>query len=170
VQILNSVTFVYVTQQDRILAAINAGSPQAWSCWLTRRVVLALLQQSADILATTSALAKRVPIESRGDIVAFEHQAAMEETAQKLTRIPADAVQASAAAAELVERVSITHQGENFRIEWRGLRGGGAIGVFRRVGFQRILQILKDEVSKAEWIASPDGPEPRHFKLPGQKH
>lgn len=154
-QVLTSVVFVYAMQQDRILAAVNPGSPQAWSCWLTRRVVLALLQQAAQILAKTSALAQRMPAANQGEIVAFEHEAAMAKTAERMTSVPADVLTASACAAELVDRVSITKQDDNFRVELRGLKGGGAVGMLRRVGLQRILQMLENEVAKAGWVDRP---------------
>jgi hypothetical protein len=152
VQVLASVTFVYAMREDRILAAINAGRPEAWSCWLTRRVVLALIERAADLLANTSALAQRAPPETRGELAAFEHEAAMAKTAERMTPTPAVALNASAAAAELVERLSIGKIGDNFRVEFRGINGGGAAGVLPRAGFQRILQMLRDEVAKAGWL------------------
>ncbi len=152
VHVLTSVTFVYVIQQDRVLAAINPGSSEAWSCWLTRRVVLPMLEQARDILAKTSVLARRTPLEARGQIIAFERHAAMAETARRMNPIAADALNACATSAELVDRLSITNHGDNFRVELRGLRGGGAAGVLRRVGLQRILQMLEDEVAKAGWV------------------
>jgi hypothetical protein len=152
VHVLTSVTFVYVIQQDRILAAINPGDPEAWSCWLTRRVVLAVLEQARDILAKTSALAQRAPLEARGQIIAFERHAAITETAPRMNRVTAEVLNACATSAELVERLSITNHGDSFKVELRGLRGGGAAGLLRRVGLQRILQMLEDEVAKAGWI------------------
>ncbi len=158
--VLKFVTFIYVMQQDRVLAAINPGTPEAWSCWLTRRAVLPLLEQAREFLAKTSALAQRAPTETRGEIVAFERHAAMAETAQRMNRVPTDALNASARSAELVDRLSIANQGEHFRFELRGLRGGGAAGMLRRVGLQRILQMLEDEVAKAGWADSPVKPQP----------
>ncbi len=158
-QELTSVTFVYAMQEDRILAAINAGRPEAWSCWLTRRVVLAVLERVTEILATTSTLAQRAPVELRRELAAFEHDAAMAQTAKRMSPAPADLLSASATAAELVEQLSITNQGDNFRVELRGLRGGGAAGVLRRVGLQRILQMLQDEVAKAGWLATQSKPQ-----------
>ena len=63
---LKTVTFFYVPQEDRIAGAINAGHPDAWSCWLTRRLALAVLERTADYIATTSNLAQRAPAELRG--------------------------------------------------------------------------------------------------------
>src|SRR5438094_1971549 len=109
-QVLTSVSFTYVMQQDRVLAVVNPGTPAAWSCWLTRRVALALLEQAAGLLAKTSPLARRAPPESRQQVVAFEHQAAMTQTAGSVRAVPANSLQASAARAELVERLSITNK------------------------------------------------------------
>ncbi len=169
--VLKFVTFIYAMQQDRILVAINPGTPEAWSCWLTRRTALPLLEQAREILAKTSALAQRAPTENRSEIVAFERHAAMVETAQRMNRIPADALNASARSAELVDRLSIANQGENFRFELRGLGGGGAAGMLRRVGIQRILQMLEDEVAKAGWADSPAKPQPgQAAEKPESKH
>lgn len=158
-QVLTTVTFVYAMREDRVLAAINPGRPEAWSCWLTRRIVLALLDRLGEILANTSTLAQRAPAEVRREVVAFEHDAAMAKTAERMTQTPADALNASASAAELVEQLSIANQGENFRLEFRGATGGGAVGVLRRVGIQRIAQMLQDEVAKAGWLAAPGKPQ-----------
>lgn len=158
-QVLTSVTFVYVMREDRILAAINPGRPEAWSCWLTRRVVLVLLERVAELLANTSALAQRAPVELRGELVSFEHDAAMVKTAKAMSHTPAEVLNASATAAELVDQLSISNQGDNFRVELRGINGGGAAGVLARAGLQRILQMLQDEVAKAGWLATPSKPQ-----------
>jgi hypothetical protein len=159
-QPLTTVTFVYVMQEDRVLAAINAGRPDAWSCWLTRRVVLALLERGAGLLANTSNLARRAPVELRGELVSFEHDAAMAKTAKAMSRTPAEVLSASATAAELVGQLSITNQGDNFRVELRGVKGGGAAGVLARDLLQRILQMLQDEVAKADWLTMAPKPQP----------
>jgi hypothetical protein len=155
VQVLTTVTFVYAMREDRVLAAINPGRPEAWSCWLTRRIVLALLDRLGEVLANTSPLAQRAPAETRKEVVAFEHDAAMAQTAERMTQTPVEALNASATAAELVDQLSIANQGENFRIEFRGASGGGAAGVLRRAGIQRISQMLQNEVAKAGWLAAP---------------
>ena len=54
VRVLKSINFSCVAAEDRILAAINPGVPEAWSCWLTRRLVLALLDRTSEFLASTS--------------------------------------------------------------------------------------------------------------------
>ncbi len=153
-RVLKSVTFVYGKREDRILAAINANSPEAWSCWLTRRLVLVLLEGAAKLVATTSALAQRAPADIRGDLVAFERDAAIAKTASAMSTTPPNVLKTSGATAELVERLTISSQGQHFRMELHGENGVGAAGVVARVELQRILQMLQAEVVKAQWLGT----------------
>ena len=154
-RVLTSITFVYDTREDRILTAINAGHPDAWSCWLTRRLALALPERAAEYLSRTSALAQRAPADLRGEFVAFERDAAIAKTARAMSNTPADVLKSSATVAELVERLTISNQGDRFRLELHGQSGGGAAGAPRRAELQRILQMLQAEVAKAGWLATP---------------
>jgi hypothetical protein len=156
VRVLKTVTFVYGPREDRILAAINAGNPEAWSCWLTRRIVLVLLERAEGLLASTSALAQRAPAEARGELVAFERDAAIANTAKSMSRTPPDVLKTSGPAAELVDRLTISGQGDKFRVELQGGEsGGGAVGMVARAELQRILQMLQAEVAKANWSIKP---------------
>jgi hypothetical protein len=155
VRVLTSVTFVYDTREDRILTAINAGHPEAWSCWLTRRLALALLDRAAEYLSSTSALAQRAPADLRGEFVEFERDAAIAKTARAMSNTPADVLKSSATVAELVERLTISNQGDRFRLELHGQSGGGAAGAPTRAELQRILQMLQAEVAKAGWLGTP---------------
>lgn len=154
-RVLKTVTFVYGPREDRILAAINAGNSEAWSCWLTRRLALVLLERAAGLLASTSALAQRAPAEARGELVAFEREAAIANTAKSMSRTPPDVLKTSGPAAELVDRLTISSQGNNFRVELRGESGAGATGMVARAELQRILQMLQAEVAKANWSIKP---------------
>jgi hypothetical protein len=154
VRVLKSITFVYGTREDRVLAAINSGKPEAWSCWLTRRLALVLLERALNLLASTSALAQRAPADIRGELVAFERDAAIAKTAKAMSNTPADVLKTSGTAAELVQRLTISSQGDNFRVELRGETGGGAAGVVARAELQRILQMLQTEVAKADWFGT----------------
>ena len=157
-RVLKSLSFVYDPREDRILAAVNAGTAEAWSCWLTRRVTLALLAKIHEILADTSSLAQQTPATARGQIMAFERDAALHQTASRMTQIPPNVVADSATMGELIEQLSIGPQGDGFRVELRGLKGGMAAGVLRRVGLQRIAQMLQDEMVKAGWMETPAKP------------
>jgi hypothetical protein len=148
---LKSVNFSYVAEQDRVLAAINPGHPQAWSCWLTRRLVLALLERAAEFLASTSALMQKAPADVRREIVAFEREAAMAMTAKAMSATPVNVLKTSALAAELAVRLTISSQADKFRVEFQGEMGGGAAGLFARAELQRLLQMLQAEVVKADW-------------------
>lgn len=153
--VLKSVNFSYVTGEDRILTAINPGDPDAWSCWLTRRLALALLERTAEFLASTSALLRQAPADVRGELVTFEREAAIAKTASAMSNTPAKVLEASATRAELAERLSITAQANGFRVEFRGEKGDGATGLLARAELQRFLQMLQAEVAKAEWLVAP---------------
>src|SRR3984885_16066448 len=104
---LINITFVYVPREDRIAAAINAGRPDAWSCWLTRRLALALLERGSGYLTTTSELAQQAPADLRGEFAAFEREAAIASTAGAMTKTPSEILKSSANAAEFAERLTI---------------------------------------------------------------
>jgi hypothetical protein len=152
---LTSITFIYQVKEDRVLAAINAGHADAWSCWLTRRLVLALLERAGEFVASTSALAQRAPASFRGEFVAFEREAAIATTAKAMTKTPDDVLKSSATAAELAERVTISNQKDSFRLDLLGESGEGAAGVLTRAEMQRVLQMLQTVVAKAGWLAEP---------------
>ena len=153
-RVLKSITFFYGTREDRVLAAINSGKPEAWSCWLTRRLALVLHERAVNLLASTSALAQRAPADIRGELVAFERDAAIAKTAKAMSHTPADVLKTSRTAAELVQRLTISSQGDNFRVELLGESGGGAAGVVARAELQRILQMLQTEIVKADWLGT----------------
>jgi len=156
---LASITFVYVPREDRIVAAINAGRPEAWSCWLTRRLALAVLDRANEYLASRSDLAQRAPAQFRGDAIAFERDAAIAKTAPAMSVTPPAILQTSASAAELADRLTISQLREGFRLELYGLGGEGAAGTVKRDELQRILQMLQAEVAKAGWAVPPPQPQ-----------
>jgi hypothetical protein len=119
---LKTVTFLYVPQEDRIAGAINAGHPDAWSCWLTRRLALAVLERATDYIASTSNLAQRAPAELRGEAIAFEREAAIAKTAPAMSQTPPEILKFSTAGAELVDRLTISREHDAFRFELRGER------------------------------------------------
>ena len=77
----------------------------------------------------TSSLAQRAPADVRGELVAFEREAAIAKTAKAMSHTPAEVLKSSGTAAELVERMTISSQGDKFQMELRGETGGGAAGV-----------------------------------------
>jgi hypothetical protein len=152
---LKAVNFSYVAEEDRILATINPGDPAAWACWLTRRLVLALLAPAAEFLASTSALIQRAPADVRGELASFEREAAMAATDQAMSVTPAEVLKASARAAELGVRLTIVSQADHFRVELLGDKGGEAAGMLARPELQRVLQMLQAEAAKADWFVAP---------------
>ncbi len=156
---LKSVTFVYEPREDRIAAVVNPARPDAWSCWLTRRVALALLERMPEFLLSTSTLAKRAPADMRGEFTAFEREAAIAKTQQAMSVTPPEILKSSASAAELIDRVSIAPHGNNFRLELYGASGDGAAAGLSRAELQRILQMLQGVAVKAGWLEAPGKPQ-----------
>ena len=156
VRVLKSINFSYVPAEDRILAAINPGGAEAWSCWLTRRLVLALLDRTSEFLASTSPLVQQVPAAVRGELATFEREAAMASTAKSMSTTPADVLKASGSAAELSGGLKISSQADGFRVELQGEKGIGAAGLLTRAELQRLLQMLQAEAANARWFAAPD--------------
>jgi hypothetical protein len=158
VKSLKTITLMYAPREDRILAAINHGTPNGWACWVTRRLAVMLLEHAAALLAKTSVLAQRAPADIRGQMVEFERDAAMAETARAMGSTPPGVYSASNAAAELLERIDIVPKADRFELTLRGLTGSGVTGVVARVELERILQMLKAEVDKAGWLGAPAKP------------
>jgi hypothetical protein len=155
-RVLATVTFVYEPREDRIAAAINAGRPEAWSCWLTRRLALALLEGASGYLTKTSDLAQQAPAEMRGEFAVFEREAAMASTAGAMSKTPPEVLKSSASGAELADRVTISGHGKNgFKFELLGQSGEGAAGVLTRAEMQRVLQMLASIVARAGWVGAP---------------
>jgi len=152
---LQSITLSYDAKEDRILAATNLGRPDSWSCWLTRRLVLALLDQAPVYVSQTSALTQKTPVDYRSDLIAFEREASLAQTAGAMSRTDDQVVRQGAQSAELAERVTLHNLGVGFRVELHGVAGGSAIGDMDRAQFQRVLQMLSDEAVKAGWMVPP---------------
>jgi hypothetical protein len=155
VRLLKSINFAYMAEEDRVLAAINPGDAEAWSCWLTRRLVLALLERATEFLTSTSALIRQAPADVRGEFVTFEREAAIVMTATAMSKTPADVLKMSATAAELAEQLTISSRAGHFRVELRGGSGGGAAGLLTRAELQRFLQMLQTEVARGGWLDIP---------------
>jgi hypothetical protein len=149
---LRTVAFTYDGNEDRILAGINLGEADAWSCWLTRRLVLALLEQAPRFVERTLSSAPQTPTEFKPDLIAFERDVALATTASSMRPTDDAHMKGSAAAAQLAERLTLSVQGDKFRLELMGNRGGTAAGAVKRTELQRILQMLHEQVARASWL------------------
>src|SRR5271155_1173092 len=158
-RMLKNLTFVYVPREDRVLAAINAGQNDAWSCWLTRRLALAVLDRATEYVARTSDMVQRAPADLRGEFVAFERDAAIAKTAGAMSVTPPAVLQSTARAAQLAERLTIAQQADRFRLELCEQSGAGAACMLKRDELQRFLQMLQAEVAKAGWPTAPANPQ-----------
>jgi len=101
--------------KDRVLAVVNPGHPPTWSCWLTRRLVLLLLDNGMENFSpSTSTLGPaRRPRKARRD--GRSHSSAkrrLPNTAPAMSVTPHEVLKMTVAAAELVHQVTLTQQGE----------------------------------------------------------
>ena len=79
-----------------------------------------MLQRGTEYLVSTSDLAQRAPAEFRGEAVVFEREAAIVKTAPAMSSTPPAVLNASTDTAELAERLTISREGDAFRLELRG--------------------------------------------------
>ena len=115
---------------------------------------MAWLAKSGEFLTSTSALVQRAAREHRGDLAAFEREAAIAQTAPAMSATPSDVIKPPTVNAELMETVSWSQKGEHYQIEIRGNGGGGAKSVLTRAELQRITQMLQEAVGKAAWTTA----------------
>ena len=162
-------------EETRIaLLSVPSLAPRGQSGGAGQLVVLADLAPGAGAarpvpqeLEKTSPLAKQAPSAIRSDLVAFEKEAAIASTASFMTQTPPDIMRVNAEAAELAVKVTLTGQGDVYRLELQGERGGGAGGNLQRMELQRILQMVEEEAGKGQWLngvvaasATVDAPAP----------
>jgi hypothetical protein len=84
---------------------------------IARLFSYALLKRAPKFVAGTSPLVRRGPGELRGELVAFERDAALATTAKAMKATPGEVLKSSATTAELAERLTISAQGDGFRVE-----------------------------------------------------
>ncbi|MFO1162426.1 MAG: hypothetical protein U1E60_26565 [Reyranellaceae bacterium] len=151
---INAIALAYDAAQDRILAVVNPGGLTSWSYWLTRRLVVQVLGRLPEALEKTSRVAQQAPVEYRGELAAFEREAAIASTAPAMTKTDNGVLKMNATTAELAVTVSLEDHRGSFRFVLIGERGGQAVGAMSRPDLQRIIHMLEREVAKADWIAN----------------
>lgn len=151
---IKTITFVYEPREDRILAAINAGRPDAWACWLTRRMVLPLLERGSSFVAGASQLVKRTPNNIRGEMISFERDAAIATTEKAMSPTPPTVVKDNRGGAVLLQCITIKQQGEKFLLQLCQEIDVDAEATLTSSELQRILLMLEMEAGKANWMSS----------------
>jgi hypothetical protein len=138
--------------------------------WFTRRLSLAVLAGWEKFLTNTSPLAQRTASSHRRALADFEREAALAATAKSVSQTPPEAVNATSNAAELAERLTITNEGEHFRLELAGDRGGTAQAVIQRAELQRMLHMREEEITKAGWVDPAAAPSAPGQERPPARH
>jgi hypothetical protein len=131
---------------------VNPGALDSCSFWLTRRVVLQVVERLTPRLDASSPAAQRAPGEYRTEVVALERQAALASTASAMSQTPEEILRPHVGAAELAIAINFSDHADRVRVELHGQRGGQAGGLLDRAQLQRMLQMFFDEARKAQWI------------------
>src|SRR6516165_10311062 len=150
---LKTITFLYVPQEDRIAGAINAGHPDAWSCWLTRRGWPLPCSSVRRITSYVESGATRASGAARRSDRIRARGRYRQDCAGDVADAAGD-FKSSTAGAELADRLTIARVQDAFRLELRGHSGNGAAGAVKREELQRILQMLHSVVAQAGWLAA----------------
>src|SRR4051794_28255599 len=98
---INALALAYDGVQDRVLAVVNPGGLDTWSCWLTRRIALEMLVKMPPALAASSSRAQQAAGEYRAEVAALEKEAALAETAPAVSPTAPPTLQQQAPLAEL---------------------------------------------------------------------
>jgi hypothetical protein len=139
----------YDDLQDRVLVRVNAGTDDACSFWLTRRLALKVVEQGMQFLRKSSVAAKRTPSAHRDELLDMEHQFALAATVKNISKTPQGAL--NKVAAELATNFVIERGTRHFRLTLRGENEAEAVGVCSPQETQRIIHMLEQAVKKAGW-------------------
>jgi hypothetical protein len=150
-QPLSSITLRYDGNEDRILVAINAGSPDGRGYWLTRRLALSFIEAANPYLERLSPIVSKTPAELRGELAAMEREVALASTQGALARAPAAALESASRIAELAFELDVSVEPRGFRLRFRGRKGGESSIGYSRAELQRIVHMLEQEAAKAGW-------------------
>ncbi|MGB6503790.1 MAG: hypothetical protein WBE99_10080, partial [Xanthobacteraceae bacterium] len=118
-----------------------------------------VLERTTDYVTGSSDLAPRAPAALRGEMATFEREAAIAKTAPAMSVTTGTVLNATAEAAGLAERLTISQHANGLHFELRGLGDVGAAGVVARAELQRMLQMLQAEIGKAGWVLAPAKPQ-----------
>jgi hypothetical protein len=150
-QPLNSITLHYDVNEDRLLVALNAGSPDACGYWLTRRLTLNFIEAGNPFLDRMSPVVSKTPTALRGELATMEREVALASTQGSVSQMPTAAVESVSIAADLAVELNIAQEGQGFRLRFRGRKGSEAAVGCLRAELQRVIHMLEQEVAKAGW-------------------
>lgn len=152
---LSSITLHYDVDEDRILVAIDAGSADAHGYWLTRRLALNFIAAAIPYLDRMSPVVGKTPAELHGELATMEREVALASTQGAVSQTSPAALERASVAAELAVELNISREQQQFRLRFRGRKGGEAAVGCSRAELQRIVHMLEQEAAKAGWREGP---------------
>jgi hypothetical protein len=126
------------------------------------------------VLTSRSALARRGTADIKRDLVAFEREADLAKTAKSVRPTPRETLTAARTGGDLVCEVSMRLVGDRYRLELKGETGDGAVASIGRADLQRIVDLLRTEIGRAEWLTASASASPKPVPLqpapPASRH
>ena len=147
----NSIALRYDGGEDRILIVVRAGTPDECGYWLTRRLVLDIIERANPYLDRMSPVASQTPADLRGELATMERQVALARTQGDVGHVSDEVVAGAATAADLGVGLTITKKGANFIVQLRGRNAGQTSLVWSRDHLQRIVLIIEEMAVRAGW-------------------
>ena len=159
--VLKTITFAYRALEDRVLAAVNLGHPDAWSCWLTRRLSLALLERAGKLLVEQ--FSARKSCGSRLPRRACRIRTGCGNGGDRQGNVTNSAGCAQCVGARCrARREADNHPARRTFAHRAGRRPRWHhdTGLLLRADFQRILRMLEAEVLRGKWVMVTEAPGP----------
>lgn len=146
-----SITLRYDPAEDRILALIDDGSPEALAFWLTRRLTRNVIAQGNAFLERMSPVAQKTPMALRAELAEMERQVALARTEGAVSHTPDGVLSGKAEGAELAVELTIARQGGGFLLTLIGRKGLRVSTAWSRDHLQRIVDMLEKFAAHANW-------------------
>jgi hypothetical protein len=149
-----SVSFYFDQVEDRIrlIGNLDNSDPRA-DFWLTRRLVIRLLDMSMELIQKTSSKVNQAPTEHKGAMAQFEHDSAQ----QKPESVIAKQEDHSAYHADILRRMDISYKDGRYRLSFFTHEKEEAVAV-STLNYQELHQTLHwlhKGSQFLEWGASP---------------
>ena len=119
----SSITLHYDANEDRILIAINAGSPEVAAYWLTRRLALKLVQAANPYLDRMSPVLSKAPTAVRRELATMDREVALASTQKNLRATPNTVLNGASKLAELARELVIVQKKPGFALNFHGRSG-----------------------------------------------
>jgi hypothetical protein len=142
----------YSPTEDRVELVINAGREDRWTFWVTRRLVLGMLDKVNQHLEQTSSAMARTPTEHRKEMAVMEKQMALQQMRGAIKPLIPPATGTPVVVGSLAKALRLRAHPKGFLVEILAMDGDQARGLVSRQELQTILMLMEKEARKGGWI------------------